>query len=245
MKPSKILEYKEHRPFPLPQGPWVMQQTWDDLLFMHWAVPPWLLKQKLQPPIELDTYNGNAYIAITPFKMRNVKFRFAPPVPTATEFLETNLRTYVTCKGKPGIHFFSLDASSLLAVLGARAGFLPYYRAAMRVKENAGEFDYRLSRGKARLHVRYRPVSQIYESEPGSLEAWLTERYALFQNVTKGAAIGIDIHHQKWQLQKAEAEIIENTLTLPAGIPLPDDQTPMFHFSAHIDVLVWALKPML
>ena len=106
-----ILQDTAHRPWPMPQGPWVMTQSWNDLLFAHWAVPPSLIAAKLPPGLELDLFDGRAWIAVVPFWMSNVTPRGVPPLPGLSTFPELNVRTYVTVGGKrPGVFFFSLDA---------------------------------------------------------------------------------------------------------------------------------------
>lgn len=245
MTKNEILEIKEHRPFPMPKSPWVMQQSWKDLLFLHYKVPYHILRPLVPQELELDTYNDEVWISITPFKMRNVKFRMLPSIPTATNFLELNLRTYVKFKGRGGIYFFSLDASSILSVIGARTGaFLPYFTASMSVNEEMGEFHFKSRRNKDNgimLDVKYKPTSPPFKSPVGSLEEWLVERYCLFQETIKGKFLEIDIHHLKWSLQHAEAHILTNTLTKPLNLAIPDKPS-MIHFSKYLKVLVWPPK---
>lgn len=243
MNKTKILQRYEHRPFPLPEMPWIMQQTWKDLLFLHYKVPYNILRAIVPQELELDTYDGEAWISISPFKMRNVRFRWLPPIPTAYNFLELNLRTYVKYNGRGGIYFFSLDTSSTLSAIGARMAFLPYYSAEMSVINNDG-FHFksrRKDKTSALLNVNYKPVSNPYISEKGSLDDWLVERYCLFQKAVKGTVIEIDIHHLPWNLQRAEADVSENTLTTPLGFSIPHQQ-PLMHFAKYQKILAWPLK---
>lgn len=245
MDKEAILKVQGHRPFPLPASPWIMQQTWKDLLFLHYKVPYEILRDLVPQELELDSYKGETWISISPFKMRNVRFRSLPPVPTAYNFLEVNLRTYVKHNGKGGIYFFSLDTSSTLSALGARAAFLPYFRAKMFISGNGG-FKFSSDRKgnnktPAILDVEYRPVSVAFVSEKGSLEEWLVERYCLFQEARKGKIIEINIHHLPWDLQHAEAVVNFNSLTEPFGFTIPD-QKPLMHFVKSKKVLVWPLR---
>jgi uncharacterized protein len=239
-----ILSYQDHRPFSLPREPWVMEQSWNDLLFAHWPIDPALIISKMPKELALDIWDKQAFIGVVPFKMRGVKFRGMPHVPSATDFLELNVRTYVIYKGRPGIYFFSLDASSALAVIGARIGAgLKYFYAKMHVEEKEGTFLYKSERffsNDVSLKISYRPLSdEVYKSEKGSLEEWFTERYCLFSQPLPGLLLEVDIHHLQWPLQKAEAEIEKNTMTLPLGFNL--GEAPAFlHFARHQKVVVWA-----
>ena len=244
MEIAEINTIVDHRPFPLPKGPWIMQQTWEDLLFAHWKLPYETLRKRVPAILELDAYQGEVYIAVTPFKMRDVKFRLLPPIPTTSDFLEVNVKTYVKKDGKPGIYFFSLDASSALSAIGARLGTnLPYHRAEMSLTEADGKFDYSSYRKDepAELEVSYKPISEVFESAPGSLEEFLTERYCLFQEIGEKRLIEIDIHHLKWPLQNADAFFARKDITRPAGIILPDEQ-PLLHYSKSLNVAIWPVK---
>ncbi|MGD9555871.1 MAG: YqjF family protein [Mangrovibacterium sp.] len=248
MKREEIIQIQHHRPYPLPKGDWVMQQTWKDLLFLHYRVPVDRLRLLIPAELEIDTFEGDAWLGITPFKMRNLKLRSIPSLPTATDFLELNMRTYVKLNGKSGIWFFSLDCSSLLAVVGARLGAcLPYYFSDMTVENRGGIFHYFSRRNGGHdepvcFELIYRPASGPFESINGSLEEWLTERYCLFQETKKGRMLEIDIHHLKWPLQLAQAEVVMNMLGEPFGFEL-EGQQPLAHFSKRQKVLFWPPQP--
>ena len=249
-RPTNITEIVEHRPYPLAGGDWIMSQYWDRLLFAHWPVKPTDLRATVPGQFELDCFEGDAWIAVVPFIMNRVRFNRLPPLPIASSFLELNVRTYVKHKGEAGVYFFSLDASSPLAVEAARIWFgLPYLKAKMKARfEEAEEQDkwleYSSSRRDRRavdaeLKVRYRPVGEIFESEKGSLEEFLTERYRLFSlkgnRVLKG-----EVHHIRWPLQKAEAEFECNTMLNCLGLPANKLGEPHLLYSESLETLEWA-----
>ncbi|MCI0351970.1 MAG: DUF2071 domain-containing protein [Acidobacteriales bacterium] len=238
-----ILQVAEHRPFPLPSGPWVMQQSWNDLLFAHWPLRPEYLRQFVPQELALDLFDNTCWIAVTPFHMTNVRPRLTPELPWLSAFAELNVRTYVVHKGVPGVFFFSLDAARLLAVWGARYGYrLPYFHAKMRVQAGDGAISYSSRRLKAAAEFRgsYQPTGPARQREKGSLEHFLTERYRLF-TVSRSRAYRGDIHHVPWPLQDAEAEIEVNTMAQAAGLQLPQTK-PLLHFAKKLDVLIWPLR---
>src|SRR3954463_3011927 len=104
-----------HRPWPLPGGPWIMQQIWNDLLFAHWPIAPEIMRPLVPPALPLDTFNGQCWLAVTPFHMTGVRGRLMPAFPGLSAFPELNVRTYVTYGGTGGVYFFSLDAGSRVA----------------------------------------------------------------------------------------------------------------------------------
>jgi uncharacterized protein YqjF (DUF2071 family) len=241
---SATLEVIEHRPWRLPEGSWVMGQTWEDLLFAHWRVEGEGVRALLPQGLELDLFEEEAWIGVTPFRLSGLRARGLPPLPFLSSFLELNTRTYVTAGGKPGIWFFSLDAGSELAVEAARRAYkLPYYRAEMRAEGRDAWLSYesrrRDSRGEpAAFRARYRPTGDEIDPDPRSLAHFLTERYCLYA-MDEGRLKRAEIHHPPWPLRPAEAAIEENTMS-PAGVELVDAE-PLLHFSARQDVLIWPL----
>ena len=234
-----------HRPWPLPDKPWRWAQTWSHLLFAHWRVPAQKLHPHIPDGLNPQEFDGTAWIGVVPFLL-DVRPRYVPPFPLVSRFPEINVRTYVEADGKPGVWFFSLDAKNSLAVWAARKFFhLPYYKAQMHV-ELDGEGVRYLTR---RMHGQpapefvgsYRPTSDVFEASPGTLDHWLTERYCLYAQDTKGALYRADIHHPPWPLQRAEAEIETNTMLEPLGIHVPADP-PVLHFARKLDVVVWPLE---
>ncbi len=242
---DKVLGRTEHRPYPLPGGPWALAMRWHDLLFMHWPVPADTLRPLIPPSLHLDTFDGSAWLGVVPFRMSGVRPRFLPEVPWLSDFPELNLRTYVSAGGRPGIWFFSLDAHNRVAVRLARAAFkLPYYDAAMSCRVSGPEVRYssvRTHRGAppARFEGRYRPTGEVFESRPGSLENFLTERYCLYSADNRGRVRRGDIHHHLWPLQDAEADVRTLGMTVQIGVTLPDTE-PLLHYARRLDVVAWA-----
>jgi uncharacterized protein YqjF (DUF2071 family) len=221
-----------------------MAQSWHDLLFAHWPVDAAVLRPQVPKQLQIDTYEGQAWVAVVPFRMTGVRLRGTPSVPWLSEFPELNVRTYVTFGGKPGVWFFSLDAGNFLAVVIARAWFhLPYFRARMTCEKHQSWIHYqseRTHRGapSGLLAGRYRPVGEIFSPRAGTLEHFLTERYCLYAADALGRIIRGEIHHPPWPLQVAEVEFTANTMAEAAGVALPA-RKPLLHFSQRQDVVVW------
>lgn len=231
----------------MPERPWIMRQTWRDLAFLHWPCTAASLAPHIPRGLELDTFDGRAWIGVVPFRMTGIRLRGLPPVPGTHAFPELNVRTYVTGGGRAGVWFFSLDAASTLAVEVARAWFrLPYFRASMRTAECDGWIDYaserRDSRGAAAtLSARYRGVGPA-PAPRGSLEHWLTERYCLFAERRGTLQVG-DIQHSPWPLERAEVELERCSMTDAYGVSVAG-RAPLAHFAKRLDVLVWAPRPL-
>jgi uncharacterized protein len=247
-----------YRPYPAPTAKPVMYQRWHDLLFMHWPVAPDALRPHIPHDLEIDTFKGQAWLAVVPFRMSDIYPRGLFPVPWLSAFAELNVRTYVLRDGKPGVWFFSLDAANPIAVALGRTWFkLPYFNARMRcvskpilvAPEQAAGIYYssqRTHRNAPRCEFRadYFPVDKVVIPRPGTLEYFLTARYCLYTagksgNIYRNIYRG-EIDHEPWPLQRAAARVEVNTMTQPIGIRLTGE--PLLHFSKSIDVKVWGLE---
>jgi uncharacterized protein YqjF (DUF2071 family) len=237
-----LLRQTAHRTIALPGGPWIMKQTWHDLLFCHWTLPPDVIRPLVPSPLELDLLDGQAYVAVVPFWMSGIRARWTPPLPGLNRFPELNVRTYVRYKGVSGVYFWSLDAANQIAVWSARAAYgLPYFHADMVIRSLGENFEYSSRRLEdpqpAEFRGRYRPVAPPRRREAGSVEHFLTERYCLYA-VRDGQVARAYIHHLPWPLQDANADIELNTMAQAAGITLPDSK-PLLHFARELEVLIW------
>lgn len=220
-----------------------MKQTWHDLLFAHWPIPPARVRPLVPAQLTLDTFDGHCWVGVIPFRMSGIRARYLPPIPGHSAFPELNVRTYVTYQGKPGVYFFSLDAGNRAAVWAARKFYrLPYFHAEMTSREQSGVIYYTSRRltGSAEFRATYQPISQPSHREKGTIEHWLTERYCLY-TVYRSTVYRCNIHHLPWPLQDAEADIQRNTVAGASQIVVPDTP-PLLQFAKQLEVLIWPLR---
>ncbi len=233
------------RPWPAPARGWRMFMRWHDLLFMHWPVPVKVLRPLVPAALEIDTFDGSAWVGVVPFSMSHVRPSYVPPMPWLSAFEELNVRTYVTFQDKPGVWFSSLDAASKLAVRGARWSYhLPYFDADMNLEKEGDGVKYRSHRthrdaAPAEFVGEYGPCGKVFRTEKGPLEDFLTARFCLYALVEPKQLYRGEIAHRPWPLQKAQAEVSKNTMAEAAGIRLPDIE-PLLHFARVLDVVAWS-----
>jgi uncharacterized protein YqjF (DUF2071 family) len=263
---SETFQHEAHRPYPMPARAWSMHMSWQALLFAHWPFPAEVMRERIAAAcggwpagLELDTYDGRAWLSIVPFRMARTGLRWWPTALGPHTFPELNVRTYVTAKDRhsgqerAGVFFFSLDAASPLAVFTARRWYhLPYFRARMTCAMEDGGADGaappRISYASERTHrgapsavlrARYGPSGPVHLSAPGTLESWLTERYCLYAIDRKLRTWRSDIHHQRWPLQDASAELAHNDLASCHGFELPP-AAPLLQYVQNLDVIAWS-----
>jgi uncharacterized protein YqjF (DUF2071 family) len=221
-------------------------QTWKNLLFAHWFIAPDEMRRVVPEELELDLWEGKALCGVVPFSMHDIRLAWMPE-PLGMDFLETNLRTYVHYKGEPGVYFFSLEASSRLAVQAARWGWgLPYHYADMNYTARDGLVSYtshRLSNRDANLLVDYAVGEPLGPSVPGSLEFFLLERYLLF-SLKKGLVHKGQVHHEPYPVQAASVARLQCGLVAAAGLPAVTTLPDLLHYSPGVDVAVYGPWPM-
>ena len=238
-----------HRPRPLPSGRWTLTQRWNDLLFAHWPIPTEQMAKLLPDWLEIDTYQGSAWLGVVPFWLDRIKIRGVPSIPGARSFPDLNLRTYVRDQltRTPGVYCFSLDASNLVAVTAARVYYhLPYYWAEMRLEQRSErEFVFysrrRFSRQQIVFNARYRglgPSAKLAEHRSGTFEHFFTERTCLFSTDRSGQPARANLHYVPWPLEEAQAEIERNDLAASIGLKLPETD-PVLHYSRRLAVYIW------
>lgn len=222
-----------------------MRQHWGKLLFMHWPINAKLLRPLIPPQLQIDTFDGSAWIGVIPFTMWGIRASFLPPIPGTSAFHELNVRTYVTCNGIPGIWFFSLDAANRLAVWGARKSYsLPYFNARMSLRQNGNAIKYSSTRedkrgSPASFDATWTIAERLPQSQPGSPEFFLTERYCLYSE-HGGEIYRARIHHHPWTLQTAELISFESSMTEAQGLPTPKGK-PLLHYAEKLSVDIWPL----
>lgn len=225
-----------------PEGMHVMHQDWHKLLFLHWEVRVEDLRPLIPEQLAIDTFDGKAWLSVTPLTITNLHPPYLPPVPFVSWLFELNVRTYVHLDGVPGVWFFSLDANNLPAVIGARSFFsLPYYNAEITCEEEGRELHFRSAREeiRAEFDASWTIGDELPPAEPGTLEFFLVERYCLYAE-DAGRIYRSRIHHQPWPLQEARnLELRELSVIGADGIPMPVSE-PIAHCGGPVFVDVWA-----
>lgn len=224
----------------------IMHQSWGKLLFMHWPIDAGLLRPLIPPALEIDIYDGSAWIAIVPFTMWDIRPLppYMPPVPGLAAMHELNVRTYVQLDREPGVWFFSLDCNSRVAVLAARSSFfLPYFNANIELKEEDNTITYDLKRTddpQAAFSAIWEIGKALPTAKPGSLEFFLTERYCLY-SARKNKIYRARIQHQPWPLRQANLAAFESTMLEAHSLETPKC-LPLLHYAEEVSVDIWPLE---
>ena len=213
----------------------VMLQRWHEISFFHWSCDPAILKPRLPDGIALDTFDGRAWISLTPFLLCGLRPPLVPRL-LGLDFPETNLRTYVVGAEGPGIWFFSLDAARRIAVAAARASYgLPYFWARMRVVIGQTQNEYFSSRrGRANATIKIEKGDPILQQS--SLDVFLTARFRLY-SIWAGLLITAEVQHAPWDLAQVRILQFEENVRRAMGVEFPSKDF-VAHFSTGVDARI-------
>ncbi len=227
----------------------VLYQVWEKLLFLHWRLDPSEIAKTLPPGLEVDTFDGNAWLGLVPFFMRGIRPRFLPSVPGISNFLEMNVRTYVhDSKGRPGVWFYSLDAAQSIGVaIGRRCFHLPYYLADMTADLDGGKVHYCCDRlggwEKSRSEFIYSGSRELPAPCRESLEFFLLERYLLYSHRERdGALFSGQVHHKPYSIRSAVIDSFDECATIQAGFRIGDREPDHAVYSERVEVEVFRVE---
>lgn len=222
------------RSFSYPNEPWIGYQEWHNVIYLHWLVDPVIFRNIVPKELTIDTFNGSGYISIVAFTIKNLRPRFIPSLPYISDFHEINLRTYVTYHGIPGIYFFSLEASKILPVLGARiATGLPYVKS--EIWRDGGLYNSHNNSHVFRMHLDYSFSNEEIQRTPEDI--WLSDRYRLFVK-TSGKISKIDVHHHPWILKPLHLKEISVNYKI-GNFSLSKSPPALMNYSNGVKVATW------
>lgn len=229
-------------PLPEPVGLPVLRQRWNHTVFVHWSYAPEVVAPLVPSGVEVDVLDGAAWVSLVMFRCERTRLPGLPPVPPLSNFVEINLRTYVTAPGdRPALWFFSLDVPQPLLVLGARlAAGVPYYMARTSLTVTDGTMEYRSSRlsGGASLQARAHVGPPCPAEELAPLDHFLTARWGAYSLVL-GSLRYTPVEHPLWPLHRAELVELDETLLDAAGLPPPAGE-PIVQYATDFEATLGA-----
>jgi uncharacterized protein YqjF (DUF2071 family) len=226
---------------------WLMIVRESDLLFASWPVPPDAIRRLIPPMLDVDTFDGSAWITIETLRLDTVRFRNLPPPPKSIRGVEVNLRTYVRFGETRGVYFMSLDCPGAIGNALNRAVFnLPFRTAEVRLTVNGDNYHVESLRlERAGPAVRFAASARIMGSpkpvDPGSIDEFLLTQTTLFGVDGRGRLFRGDVAHRPRIIQPVDGTIETDSLTAAVGVALPD-RPPLLHYSPGDDSLAWPFK---
>jgi len=258
---DSLLYAVAHRPWLPPYGPWALSYNWNDALFVHYALPPEVVRPLLPAPLSLDVFGGSAWVSAVALRVNRLRWNGTPAIPFVSSFPLLALRTYVTLGDRPGIYCFSFDVASLSAIWFARLFLhLPYWHARMRMvgsaptrgegPQGAGEEEYEFSSRRLRgpragqqmpgFRAVYSALGEPFTPRSGTLERFLLDRYCYYSS-HRGRIYRCHSHHLPCSVQGARALVENRGIAEAAGLALPERPTAA-HYGQSLRLLIWAAE---
>lgn len=235
---SDTLNSISHRPWMLPSGRWSYYQEWNDALFLHYLVPEKLLNPLIPKGLELDLFEGKAWVSVVAFRMENIRPRGLPAISLVSTFFEINVRTYVSKGKKSGVYFLNIEAQKALsAFISRQLSGLPYEKSRITSSgiNNIRVFDSLNFSKDFSLEAHFEIGRKKYFKT--TLDVWLTERYSLYLE-QKGKLYRYEIHHAEWEITEVFLKrlgVRYKIGQLEIGAAQPD----LVHYSSGVKVLAW------
>lgn len=217
-----------------------MRMHWEQLTMLHWRYPAEDVQALLPKGLTVETFDGSAWVGLVPFHMK-VDVPFAPEMKRILHFPETNVRTYVHgTSGEPGVFFWSLEASSLAAVVTARASYhVPYFWSTMKLEQSGSRIRYETTRRwpkpKGARSLVEIEIGEPFDPRDGhDLDRFLTARWALYGNVGPWISYA-KMFHEPWPLYHASVISWDDQLVATTGLAQPTAE-PVVHYSPGVTV---------
>lgn len=240
---ARALEALGHRPWPVPGWPWSIAQTLVDVVSCHWPVAPAALVPHLPPGVEPDLHDGRSWLTIAALRVTGLRVRGLLPVPRLSDGAELVVRAAVVVGGRPAALLLDAAFSSRVAAEAARRLYgLPAARARIRIARDGEAVRVETSRTRpggapAVFHARFEPTGPAVTAAPGSLEAFLHERFLLVVGRPGGGLVFAEQHRPPWRLAPARADVSLATVAPPG---LGEGAPALAHIAEPLDQLVWA-----
>lgn len=228
-----ILSDTKHRTFEYPKEKWIYYQEWNRALFLHWTVPFDILRDLVPKQLNIDTFQGDAYVSMVAFTMEKIRPRYLPAVNFISNFDEINIRTYIDNDNKKGVFFLNIEAQKMLSVfIAKKLSGLPYEKANIRRNKNNYQSNNQLK--DFHLNVQYE-IKEVLNCKT-ELENWLTERYCLYVE-NRSSIYCYDIHHKEWQIKNVELKHLDLKYTI--GKLNLTNNPDIIQYSDGVQVVAW------
>ncbi|PKV48890.1 hypothetical protein ATE84_0906 [Aquimarina sp. MAR_2010_214] len=233
MSIKELLNTTEHRPWKIPDKNWKFYQEWNNAIFIHWQVELSELQKYVPKELEIDLFEGKPWVSLVAFTMEKIRPKHLPAFPPISTFDEINIRTYVKSNSKTGVYFLSIEGGTSLSCKIAKAiSELPYRYS--KITRSEHQYQSINPEFKDELDIQFSIGEEI--TEKSTLDKWLTERYALFQD-TERSINEFEIHHIEWPIQKIELTHLK--VNYPRFDKLIKEKPDKIQYSKGVNVIAW------
>ena len=186
--------------------------TWKYLCMLNYEVRKEILAPYVPPFTELDSYENKFYLSVVGFLFHDTKV-LGVRIPWHVNFEEINLRFYVkhqsALESRRGVVFIKeIVPRRAIALVARKIYEEPYIAIPTKheIKMNAdgsgrpNSIEYAWKYSDSWNSLSATPIGGARESQPGSLEEFITEHYWGYTKRSGGGTSEYKVEHPRWKL---------------------------------------------
>ena len=187
-----------------------MTARWENLIMANYAIDVAKLKEYLPSGVEIDLYQGKAFVSLVGFLFKNSRI-FGMPIPLLGTFEEVNLRFYVKRKEsngyKRGVVFINETVPYKPVAWLANKLYKEHYisiptkhRIENHQSHKEVEFQWKTPSQWNKIEVEANILSE--EMERGSFQEFIFEHYYGYTRLNDTTSQEYRIRHPRWKLNR-------------------------------------------
>jgi uncharacterized protein len=204
-----------------------LKANWENIIMANYAVSPEILQPFLPRGVELDLYNGNAYVSLVGFMFKDTKI-FKVPIPYFGTFEEINLRFYVKRKDgdieKRGVVFINETIPYRVVAWMANKLYKEHYttiptKHSIRINEDSKQIEYYWKINKLWNSIKVNATLANDEMSKGSFEEYIFEHYFGYTQIDEANTEEYSIGHPSWKINTINNYTIDCNFEAMYGKP--------------------------
>jgi uncharacterized protein len=187
-----------------------LKAKWENIIMANYAMEPAILIPYLPKGVELDLYNGKAYVSLVGFMFKETKL-FNIPIPRLGTFEEINLRFYVVRKEmneiKRGVVFVNETIPYKAVAWMANKLYKEHYTAIptrhlWKIENEIKTIKYEWKIDNEWNNIEVQALTKSDTMTNDSFEAFIFEHYYGYTKINDNATEEYKIKHPSWKINK-------------------------------------------
>jgi uncharacterized protein YqjF (DUF2071 family) len=187
-----------------------LKANWENIIMANYEIAPEKLIPFLPKGVELDLYEGKAYVSLVGFMFKKTKL-FNVPIPHFGTFEEINLRFYVVRKEgdtvKRGVVFINETIPYPIVAWMANKLYKEHYTVVptkheitTESKSKKVQFEWLLNKKWNSIYVEATTEAKVMESQ--SLEKFIFEHYYGYTKIDQNNTEEYKLQHPSWRVNQ-------------------------------------------
>ena len=185
-----------------------LKANWENIIMANYEIAPEILKPFLPKGVDLDLFNGKAYISLVGFMFKNTKL-FNIPIPYLGTFEEINLRFYVVRKEenqiKRGVVFINETVPNPIVAWIANKLYKEHYTVVPTKHEindkntiQKVKFEWLVNKKWNSICVEASKKPEIMQN--ATLEQFIFEHYYGYTKIEENITEEYKLQHPSWKI---------------------------------------------